>query len=552
VSDPSRRGHPLFAFGPVAGMVAAVTLTGCPQPAPTPTRPPPTAIEAGAPTQDVEVALDPVRLTGTYFVPEAVPPATMVLVRPRARTTLDRQRKAWAHTVKDARARLDTKRVEAEILATLLFEAATSDAQQRASLLTEARTAVDQVIAQAPADADAVILHMAASLALVLGDDAGAVDPLQQLVIRFPDRPDAAAMRAQLAFLQLRAGQDQAAAKTVAGLDAEASPELAYVKAWIAFRGGDRLGAAAAIARAASTWTADAYREPLVRDTLLMTARLGTPPEQARSVVASLVTLDDPVAARNLRHALLYMLSKAYAFAGRPDQAAAVVDLAVTEAGGAVPETDLPVYRLDQADYARRAGRIGDVAAAWATARAALEECKSCPDSSWSHFATGLSAWAIEMHTVYAKTGDQRYHDAARALYDLFAGLETQPEAETISRYAREFAQTRPPQTASGYGDGIKAPLASHLQEVQACYEQVLQGAPTLNGTVTLRLEVDKSGAVTGAVTEPPGGLTGLAAVGKCIEERARAWPLPSRTLEGVARITVPYQLAPAGATPGR
>jgi hypothetical protein len=83
----------------------------------------------------------------------------------------------------------------------------------------------------------------------------------------------------------------------------------------------------------------------------------------------------------------------------------------------------------------------------------------------------------------------------------------------------------------------------ARFQEVLACYEARLQGERTLGGTLTVRLEVDRDGAVTGVTTEPARGLAGMAAVAACVEDRARAWPLPSRPRPGVARISLPFIL---------
>jgi hypothetical protein len=63
---------------------------------------------------------------------------------------------------------------------------------------------------------------------------------------------------------------------------------------------------------------------------------------------------------------------------------------------------------------------------------------------------------------------------------------------------------------------------------------------------VTIALEIDRSGAITGAAGDPPAGDAGLAAVSRCIEERARAWVMPSRPRDGVARVTLSFGLTPA------
>jgi hypothetical protein len=101
---------------------------------------------------------------------------------------------------------------------------------------------------------------------------------------------------------------------------------------------------------------------------------------------------------------------------------------------------------------------------------------------------------------------------------------------------------------APAYAHAAKAVIDAHRQEVQACYEQPLQGDPTLAGAMTLKLEVDPGGTVVGATSEPPDGEAGLAAVARCAVARGRTWRFPTRPGGGVARLAAAFTLAPAPA----
>jgi hypothetical protein len=54
-------------------------------------------------------------------------------------------------------------------------------------------------------------------------------------------------------------------------------------------------------------------------------------------------------------------------------------------------------------------------------------------------------------------------------------------------------------------------------------------------------LDVDQSGSVTGASTDPKAGTTGMSAVGTCAIARAKTWKLPARGSKGSTRIKVTY-----------
>ena len=494
-------------------------------------------------TEDLSIEMGPITLEGTTFVPEGLPPPPMLMVRPSKRTTLDKQRAAWKKVAADARAPLTRKATEAQVLATLIFErlgGMTPDAPTYGALLAEARAALAAVLEAAKGEADRATLEMAAALAIAAGDGAGATPHLQELVTRFPDSDASGVARAQLAFAQLVAGKDADAAAVVADRDPADGPELAYVLAWVRFRAGDGPGAAAAITTAAAGWKDATTRPALIRDYLIMTSRGGVEPAAAADGLAPLV----PEA--GARAGVLVDLARAYELAGHADDADAMIELAVERAGTSLSPPDLVAVRRLGAEFARKAGRVAELPERWRRVATALERCADCAADVRTAVAGELAQRAYEQHTVFLTSGDARRRAAAAELYRIHAGLGvTGPGADdaAVAAHARELEAARAPEDGSQYHEAISAPLVARFQEVLACYEVRLQGERTLGGALTVKLEVDQAGAVTGVATEPPRGLSGMAAVAACVDDRARAWALPSRARPGTARITLPFVL---------
>ncbi|MBK9032367.1 MAG: hypothetical protein IPL61_13825 [Myxococcales bacterium] len=490
--------------------------------------------------EDLTIDAGEVALTGVRFEPEAIAAPSMLLVHGTRTPSLERLRSSWAKTRADRRASVARRTLDGELLVTALFEAARTDAARRDALLAEARAAVAALHSLAPGATDETTLIMGAALAFATGDPTGAEPYLTELAQRFADRPGGAMARTQLAFARLRDGDDAIAGALVGdATPTAAQPELAYVIAWVRFRAGDGPGAAAAITLAAQGWTVAAAQAAIDRDFVVMHARSGLPLETAVDAVAA-VTSD---AAR--RHALLYQLSTAAAFAGRPDLARGALDAALA-ALPAPPTELLPSVRLLQAEYVRRAGRIDDLASAWRAAVAAVGACSGCSADDRQAVGDGLAARAVEAHTIFATSGDARYQRAAAELYRLFAALPdvaSRRDHAAVAQYAADFARVRAPADGAQYRDALKVPLALRQQEVLACYEATLQGTPAVGGALTLVLEIDAAGAVIGATTDPARGAEGLAQVAGCVEERARAWQLVARSRPGTARVTARYVL---------
>lgn len=131
----------------------------------------------------------------------------------------------------------------------------------------------------------------------------------------------------------------------------------------------------------------------------------------------------------------------------------------------------------------------------------------------------------------------------------LDASERTRLESEAAA--LEKLASGKPPiesedGDAAAYAHAAKAAIDARRQEVQACYEQFLQGDPALGGALTLQLEVDQGGTVVGATAEPPEGEAGLAGVARCAVARVRTWRFPARPQTGVARLRAAFTLAAA------
>lgn len=501
-----------------------------------PTTPTPRATPA---TEDLQIEMGTAKLEGTVFVPEGLPAPAMLVVRPSKRTTLDKQRAAWKKIAADARAPLTKKATEAQILATLLFErigALAPDAPMRATLLAEARAALTTILDAAKGQADRTTLEMAAALAIGAGDPAAATPYLEELIARFADSDADAMARSQLAFAHLVAGRDQEAAAVLAGREPGAGPELAYVIAWVRFRAGDGPGAAAAIALAAAGWKDPTTQPALVRDYLVMTSRGGVEPGPAADGIG-------PLIAESARARVLIDLARAYDLAGHDAEADATIELAIARAAGALSPADVVAVRRLQAEFTRRAGKVDQLGDRWGRVKAALDACTDCPAEVRAAVAGELAQRAYESHTIYVTSGDTRRRAAAVELYRVHASFGAVPDAVAVAAHARELDTAHVPEDGSQYHEAIRVPVVARFQEVLACYEGRLQGERTLGGPLTVRLEVDQQGAVTGVATEPARGQAGMAAVAACVEDRARAWTLPTRPRPGVARITLPFVL---------
>jgi tetratricopeptide (TPR) repeat protein len=397
------------------------------------------------------------------FTPEALPPPAMRVVRVTPPVPLAKARTQWAKHDRDRKTPPKPAKVTAaHVLASLLYEQAAAEPAQKSEPLGEARAVISNLLnAAGDAGGDRATLEMAAALSFAAGDTAAGVGHLDELVRRFPGDKAAGPARAQIAFAHLRAGKNAEAAAVVDGAQPSAdAPELAYVIAWVRFRKGDAAGAADALELAMEKWPDAAYLDPLARDYLVMAARGGVSATDGALVIASLYP------AKDLRFQVTHHLAQSYAFAGRPAEAAAAIELSLGIGADTLSADD----------------------------KAALEKA-----------AADLKTLARGKPPVESEAGD-----------------------------------------AKAYAHAANATVDARRQEVQACYEQLLQGDATLAGAMTLSLEVDAGGTVVGATSEPAEGEAGLAGVARCTVARARTWRFPSRPAGGVARVTAAFTLAVA------
>ena len=506
--------------------VVAVTGAAC---GPKAVEPPPAGPDrpvepAGGSTADITAELGPITLEGLVFTPEALPPPAMLLVRARPPQTLAKATAAWMKLQTDTRASKAKRVTAGQILATLLFEEAGRVPEQKRERLIEAISAIQALTATL--EVDAATLEMGAALAAAAGDEDAAAKFDGELVRRFPTQKAGAAAQARIAFAHLRAGRNAEATSALAGSEpSEKNPGLAYVIAWSRFRAGDRVTAARAIEAAARGWTDAAYRDPLWRDYLVIASRSDVSPADAAATIGAVFTRPAD------RFAIVHQLSLAFGFAGRAAGAAAAIDLAVNAGAGDVTKGDLVRARLEQASFAWAAGRVEDIAPALAAANTVLDGCSDCSPAALGGLEAALETHGDELRAVADASQDERYVRAAAAI-------------DALRKGSAAGTSTKKDFQGKAYVDALARVLAARLQGLQACYEATLQAEPKLAGPLTLSIEIDGTGAVQGASSDPAAGTSGLSAVAGCMEQHARTWSLPSRPMKGVSRIKLKLVLA--------
>jgi len=494
---------------------------------------------------DIDITFEAVTLTGLYFQPEGLDRPSMLLARKK--TTLDKQRAALK------KAKPDAKADEAVILATMLYEAAQRDGddKRRTTLLEEARTALREAEPTADPKAKAIVEHNLACLSYEIGDQTGAADALRKAIEASPTDALTAERRAYLAYYLVRANQNAEAAAAIKGLaPSKDAPEQAYAIAWASWRGGDLETARAAILAAARGWRAKAYLPALRRDVLLLAGRTGMSVDDTVALAGAYADLakDDPKLKSHDAAVLATLLSMHQSFlaAGRLADAIALVDRIVKLPG--LNPADLSRLRLEQANGARRLGRAADMVAFAKQGIEQLRSCAKCDGKETEAAHKLLFGWARLANTYYATSQDERWYDAARELYALYLSMPGGADAATVQNenvtLEANHARAKP---GAGVHDknAFLYILDGYSAQIIACYEDVLQREPKLGGALKLQLEVSDKGEVAGASSDPKAGQAGLASVGTCAIARARTWAFPMRTQPGVTRLTVAYVLQP-------
>src|SRR5687767_5069500 len=141
-------------------------------------------------------------------------------------------------------------------------------------------------------------------------------------------------------------------------------------------------------------------------------------------------------------------------------------------------------------------------------------------------------------HILYATANDVRYYEPASLLYQTSVPkitLDTAKREE--AKKDQDILEKTFKSMKHGVGTHDKAAIGAllnrHNQEIQACYEQGLAANPKLGGKLAVTLEAEQSGKITGVTTDPKAGMADMALVAGCVEQRVKAWKLPSRAQAG-------------------
>lgn len=510
------------------------------------------------PTKDLIFKYDVESIEGRRFEPNALGIPGMWKISTPKRATLKKQRGiagkqsakvadlqvlaalAWTESSdKLAAARKepsDTKKAKLEAEAQKLRE--------------EARDALRRAYTKAgEGKADEVTLKLLSVAEITLGDEAASAKAYAEIAQRFPAE-GATNAKIWLTHLHLKSNKLAEAAKVVSGwkLAEGFNPMAAYVMAWVKYRQRDFAGAVKAMAFAAANWKSNAGGDSVMNELLLFLGNAGTPVAEGKAAV--LAGLGDKADAEG--YGYVYKLSKAYEFYGYPGHARdTLMSLLAGEVKAEVSPRDQVVFRAEAAYDALKVGDPAGTAKAAIDAHKKLAECGEPCAKTAPNIASALRTYATLLHTLYAHSMDEAYYAPAKEMYDYYLAIPDAPDLAQIKDYASRLADTKA-NAAAGQGvhdQGETQKLVKlRTPLVKACYEAVLQSEPALAGEVTLTINIDHTGAVTGAETVPPKGQAGLAAVAGCLDERSRSWKFPGRTLKGVTAVVQPFKFTPAGA----
>jgi hypothetical protein len=419
--------------------------------------------------------------------------------------------------------------------------------EQIKALRTEARDALRQAYTLAgEGKADEVTLKLLSVAEMTLGDEAAATKVYAEIAARFPGDGGATNAKIWLTHLYLKADKLKEAATVVDGwtLDDKLDPMGAYVMAWVRFRQRDYPAARDAIVFAAKNWKSNSGRREVSTDVLLFLARSGTPVDRAKAAVVDSLGPDGASGA----YIAMYNLSKGYRFAGYENLASATLALLVSgEVQAEVPDRDKVLFGAERA-YDEL--KVGNAAATAAAAIAAHERLAACADKCAGDAAamtTALHTYGSILHTVYAHSFDPAYYDAAKKLYDYYLAIDGAADHEMVKGYAGRLEDTKAnADVTQGKLNKEETGKVFVLRNntARACYESVLQSEPSLNGKLTLTLNVSDAGEVIAAETDPAKGQAGMAAVGGCLAERVKSWRFPMRTLKGTTALVQLYSFS--------
>ena len=505
---------------------------------------------------DVSFDVPNIEIKGIAFEPQALGTPGMPLAEPKGQRApltgakmdkqIEKQREKLTKT-KDA----VEKQAQAALLATMLYHKSKETPADQQKLWTEARQALrDSIPGGDYAKADEITLRMLGSYELLLGDLPNAEKAWGALVANNPKAKDLQYNKAWWAYTLLLEYKNAAA---LAAIKDEAIsdkvPELAYVAAWAKWRTGDGAGAWQAIVTALKGWGNNPGRDALDRDVLLLAGR--TPVAMADAVNALSPIFGKGTDQVYELYAKLGLQS--YQFAGRWADGVAALDKALATIGAKVPPNDLPVIKYQQGDYTVRLDDPATAAKFALEALKALPACGTkCSNQDKENVVESVYIMGRLFHILYATAHDDRYYQPALDLYQAAVPLITMNEAtHTQAEKDMGFLQGSFKSMKHDAGtydkDAIGALLKRHNQEIQACYEQVLSANPKLGGTLTINLEANPQGQITGASSEPKAGMQDMSAVAGCVVERAKAWKLPKKVNgngTGTARMKLIYNLS--------
>ncbi len=537
-------------FASVAAVLLAAAACG---PAAKPdTGPKDDGVKPGPQPEDIELAYEAIELPGTYFAPDGLDRPSLLLVRPKKKMTLAKQRVAYQ------KATLEFKVVEAEMLATFLWEASGSEADdaKRLALRQEARKVLEEARAASPAAVDAVLLHNLACIAYVLGDEAAAAEALAAAVAQFPDDAGTTERRGYLAYYLVRAGKDADALAAVSGVTpSKDAPEVAYAVAWAQWRAGNDAATRAAILAAAQGWRSKSTFPALFRDTAIFAARAGASVDETVALAGELARFlkDDPAIGgqANATRKVLVDMYPAFKFSGRFAESIELIERTFA-AEPPVHAIDVPGLRLNQAENAKKLGRAADLAAFTKQAVDGLAACgAACSAEDRELLAKNVFNFARYAGNLYSTSRDEQWYQAASALYAAYLALPDRADAAQVKAEADGIEAThRTPAEGAGRHDKttMSYVVEPYAAQVLFCYDRFLQRDKALSGALSLTLEIGVDGKVAGATSSPAGGEAGLAGVAACAVELARGWTFPARTRAGTTRLTAAYALAPAAA----
>lgn len=503
------------------------------------------------PTQDfVFQDYGEIALEGQRFVPEAMPDPGMLRVLPKKAPSVAAARKSFK------RAKEGKKQQELQILATVLWDESKkhtgTEPEKETELREEARAALREYRAANEDGLDEVTLLILGAHETYAGDHAAAAQVYEEIVRRFPDSKTAQKNAARLAHLYLLTGRVDDAAKLVDPwtVSDQLAPEAAYVLGWTRFYQRRFDDARQALVHAATTWPGNS--QGVDSDVVLVSAYGVTPVDQAVEVINTIsAKVGNPTAKAQKVYYLLFLDAKAYEQAGQFEEAAAALDAAAA-ANPAMPGSDKVAFPSLQMDYYLRSNAPGKVADAALGAWEALAACDPavCQNQAQQQqmLLENFEKLALHFHTIYATSLDEAYYEPAMRLYRFYLQDESRPNHGKVQTYVSQLEETKQnaqPATGKHTKEMMGTALDFRKQAFVRCYETVLLAEPELSGSVKVTIEVEHTGKVAGAQTDPAGGKEGLAAVAKCIDEEVRTWSFPGRSMEGKTVVVVPVAFSP-------